>query len=131
MTKDANTPVPTAFSPDGTRLVFHETAVGTLSDIMRLELTGSRNATPLVQTPFPEFYADVSPDGRWIAYQSQESSADQIFVRPFPDVQTGRWQVSTSGGRHPVWSRNGRELFYVDLGRSRGTPDVRRDRHGG
>ena len=69
---------------------------------------------PLVQTPFQEFYADVSPDGRWMAYQSQESATNHMFVRPFPNVQAGRWQVSTSGGRHPVWSRSGRELFFLD-----------------
>ena len=114
LTKSATAPTPTAFSPDGTRLVFDENAAGGQSDIMALELTGSRNVVPLVQTPFQEFYAGVSPDGRWMAYQSQESGANHIFVRPFPNVQAGRWQVSTSGGRHPAWSRSGRELFFLD-----------------
>ncbi len=109
-------PTPTAFSPDSTRLVLHGgSGAGTGSDIMTVDLQGSRNATPLVQTQFPEYYADVSPDGRWIAYQYLESNPSHIVVRPFPNVQTGRWQVSTAGGRHPVWSRNGRELFYLDL----------------
>jgi hypothetical protein len=80
-----------------------------------LELTGSREVTALVQTRFGEYYADISPDGRWIAYQYLESDPSQIIVRPFPNVQEGRWQVSTAGGRHPVWSRNGRELFFLDL----------------
>ncbi|MBI3048677.1 MAG: hypothetical protein HYY76_10255 [Acidobacteria bacterium] len=82
---------------------------------MTMELKGSRNVTPLVATQFGEYYADVSPDGRWIAYQYLESDPSHIVVRPFPNVQTGRWQVSTTGGRHPVWSRSGRELFYIDL----------------
>jgi serine/threonine-protein kinase len=115
LTKSATAPVPTTFSPDGTRLVLHETVAGTASDIAALELMGTRNVVALVQTQFSEFYADVSPDGRWIAYQSHESGSNHIFVRPFPNAQTGRWQVSTSGGRHPAWSRNGRELFYLDL----------------
>ncbi len=58
---------------------------------------------------------DISPDGRYIAYQSNESGQFQVYVRPFPKVDAGRWQVSTSGGTRPVWSRNGRELFYEDL----------------
>ena len=59
----------------------------------------------------------MSPDGRWLAYQSDEGGENQIYVRPFPDVNRGRWQVSPGGGIKPVWSRNGRELFYLD-GRS-------------
>ena len=114
LTKSSNNPVPTAFAPDGTRLVFQETFEARGTDIMALDLTGSRNVVPLVKTEFQEFYADVSPDGRWIAYQSQESGMNHVFVRTFPNVQAGRWQVSTSGGRHPMWSRSGRELFFVD-----------------
>jgi eukaryotic-like serine/threonine-protein kinase len=56
--------------------------------------------------------ADISPDGRWLAYQSDESKQDEIYVRPFPNVDSGRWQVSTGGGTRPAWARNGRELFY-------------------
>ena len=54
----------------------------------------------------------VSPDGRWIAYASEESGVPEIYVRPFPDAESARWQVSAAGGSDPVWSRNGRELFY-------------------
>jgi len=61
--------------------------------------------------------ADLSPDGRWIAYQSDESGIDEIYVRPFPNVNDGRWQISAGdGGRFPVWARNGRELFYLAPG---------------
>lgn len=55
----------------------------------------------------------ISPDGQWVAYQSDESGQPEVYVRPFPAVHTGRWQISTSGGSHPAWSRTGRELFYV------------------
>ena len=58
--------------------------------------------------------ADFSPDGRYIAYQSDESGRSEIYVRPFPRVDNGRWQVSTAGGTRPVWARSGRELFYLD-----------------
>jgi serine/threonine-protein kinase len=55
---------------------------------------------------------EISPDGRWLAYQSNESSQDEIYVRPFPSVADGRWPISTGGGSQPLWARNGRELFY-------------------
>jgi serine/threonine-protein kinase len=59
--------------------------------------------------------ASFSPNGRYIAYQSNESGRYEIYIRPFPRVDNGRWQVSTAGGTRPVWARNGRELFYLDL----------------
>ena len=55
----------------------------------------------------------MSPDGRWLAYSSDESGEYEVYVRPFPDVDAGRWQVSTAGGFHPQWSPDGRELFYL------------------
>jgi serine/threonine-protein kinase len=55
----------------------------------------------------------LSPDGRWIAYTSQESGVEQVYVRPFPDVDSGRWQVSAEAARAPRWARDGRELFYL------------------
>jgi eukaryotic-like serine/threonine-protein kinase len=58
--------------------------------------------------------AALSSDGRWVAYESEESGLPQIYVRPFPNVDEGRWQVSTGGGTQAVWSKNGRELFYVE-----------------
>ena len=56
---------------------------------------------------------ELSPDGRWMAYESNESGRFEVYVRPFPDVNGGRWQLSSSGGAHPLWSRNGRELFFI------------------
>jgi serine/threonine-protein kinase len=58
--------------------------------------------------------ADFSPNGRFIAYQSDESGRYEIYVRPFPRIDNGRWQVSTAGGTRPVWARSDRELFYLD-----------------
>ena len=56
-----------------------------------------------------------SPDGRWLAYESHDSVISQVFVRPFPDVEAGKWQLSTSGGADPAWSRDGREVFFLDI----------------
>ena len=65
----------------------------------------------IAQAAFAERGADVSADGRWIAYQSDESGTFQINLRPFPAVDRGRWQVPGEGGRLPIWGPNGRELF--------------------
>ena len=69
---------------------------------------------PFLQTPFDERQPAFSPDGRWIAYASNESGAYQVYVRAFPD-KGGKWQISNSGGAYPVWSRNGHELFFRTL----------------
>ncbi len=61
-----------------------------------------------------DFGAEVSPDGKWLAYHSNISGEFQVYVRPFPNVQDGRSLVSTAGGTRAAWSRNGRELFYLD-----------------
>jgi serine/threonine-protein kinase len=68
---------------------------------------------PLIHTPSTEQNAEVSPDSRWVAYQSNDSGRDEVFVRPFPNAEARRIPVSTSGGRAPLWSRSGNELFYV------------------
>ena len=100
-------------SPDGRRLIFTETAPKTGEDVMQIELDGTRRVTPLVQSPFTERNGIVSPDGRWLAYEANDSGRFEIYVRPFPDVNSGRWQVSTAGGTRPLWARSGQELFYV------------------
>jgi serine/threonine-protein kinase len=67
---------------------------------------------PLLHTGFAELFPELSPDGRWMAYQSSESGKFEVYVRPFPDVDSGRWQISADGGIEPLWARSGRELFY-------------------
>jgi len=69
--------------------------------------------TPLLQTKFDERNGIISPDGRWLAYESNSSGSFEIYVRPFPNVGGGQWQVSTAGGRQPLWARSGKELFYI------------------
>jgi serine/threonine-protein kinase len=83
-------------------------------DVMLLPLTGERRPQPLVRTPFSETNAELSPDGRWLAYQSNESGEADIFVRPFPNVDTAKWLVGR--GSRPLWARSGRELFYLSAG---------------
>jgi serine/threonine-protein kinase len=74
---------------------------------------GDSALVPLANSAATEGDAAVSPDGRWLAYTSDESGQFEIYVRPFPDAASARWQVSAAGGTDPVWSRNGRELFYL------------------
>ena len=68
---------------------------------------------PLLTGDYEETSVDLSPDGRWIAYRSNETGRSEIYVAPFPDVADGKWQISRTGGWEPVWSRNGEELFFV------------------
>jgi hypothetical protein len=68
---------------------------------------------PLLRAMANERNAEISPDGRWIAYQSDESDQYEIYVRPFPAVDSGRWQISTSGWTRPLWADSGKELFYL------------------
>ena len=77
-----------------------------------LTLEGKRAATLVIHADFGQQNAALSPDGRWLAYSSDETGQRQVFVRPFPDVNGGRWQVSTDGGDWPVWNPAGNELFY-------------------
>ncbi len=107
--------LPTSVSPDGTRLVYHESAgPGSLTDLMTLRLDGAVRAEPLLQTPADEKDGEISPDGRWLAYDSAVSGRAEVYVRPFPNVNDGFVQVSSDGGRTPVWGPGGRELFFVD-----------------
>ena len=73
---------------------------------------GSDTSVTLVAEPYDETSPAVSPDGRWLAYISNESGEYEVYVRPFPNTSSGRWPVSTDGGQEPVWAHSGRELFY-------------------
>jgi serine/threonine-protein kinase len=97
---------------DGKQLIFASSNPGN-SDIMQMALDGSRRQEPLVTTPAQEAFAEISPNGRWLAYQSNISGRDEVWVRPYPNTESGRSPVSTNGGRWPIWSRNGLELFYL------------------
>jgi serine/threonine-protein kinase len=101
-----------SITPDGTQLVVREDRPKTGLDLAMLTFDSKPQVTPLIRTPYSERNAEISPNGHWLAYESDESGREEIWVRPFPDVNAGRWQVSTGGGRQPLWARNGRELFF-------------------
>jgi Tol biopolymer transport system component len=112
LTRSPNEQNPESFAPDGKHLVFVEVGPGQ-NDLHTLSVE-DRQARPLLATTFFERAATISPDGRWLAYESNESGGFEVYVRPFPDVnQRGRLQVSNGGGGRPVWARNGSELFYL------------------
>ena len=107
-----------SWRPDGKVLAFRQTNPDTGSDIMTLPVEGDEKSgwkpgepKPFVNSRFIEDGPAFSPDGRWLAYQSNESGNLEVYVRPFPGPG-GKWQVSTGGGLFPKWSRNGKELFY-------------------
>jgi serine/threonine-protein kinase len=102
---------PGSWSPDGQALAFSKTDPTTGSDIWVLNLKAQHKLQPFLQTPTNESGALFSSDGRWLAYQSDETGRWEVYVRPFPGPG-GKVQISTEGGVEPVWARNGRELFY-------------------
>jgi hypothetical protein len=103
--------IPMSFSSDGAQLIFVTPAFPPF-DLGVLALGAGRTATMLLHSPASEVNGEVSPDGRWLAYESDESGRSEIYMRPFPQVERARHQVSTGGGTRPLWSRTGRELFY-------------------
>lgn len=104
--------VPQSVSSDGATLVFTMTRPGTRVDIWAMPLVGRGPPYPVVQTEADDVRAQLSPDGRWLAYDSAVSGRPEVYVQAFPQARE-RWQVSRNGGAQVRWSRNGRELFYV------------------
>jgi eukaryotic-like serine/threonine-protein kinase len=100
------------WSADGKFILYQEQNPKTGLDLWVFPLSGERKPFPFLRTPFDERQGRFSPDGRWIAYASNESGPWQVYVRSFP-VSGGKWQVSTNGGAQPQWRGDGRELFYL------------------
>ena len=99
-------------TPDGTRLLVYER----FNDLSLLTLGRRDRVEPLLHTKADESLPHVSPDGRWMAYESNESGTQfEVFLRPFPDVNGSREKVSVNGGRYPRWAPNGNEIHYVNL----------------
>ena len=119
LTLSKNLQLPTSFSPDGRRLAFHQDGPQGY-DLWTVSIEragdGLKAGTPEVflQTPFVERDASFSPDGRWLAYASNESGTFQVYVRALSD-KGGRWQISSAAGTGPIFCRNGRELFFYNL----------------
>ena len=115
--------LPTDWSPDGRFVLFHSMSVRTTNpnwDLWILPLNGDSKPYPLTQTPFNENFGRFSPDGRWIAYASDESGRYEIYVESFARESSEarrKWQISTNGGVAPKWRHDGKELFYAGLDR--------------
>ena len=109
LTTSANWQNPQAWSPDGKTFVLLDYGITTKLWILQLE--GDRKPRPLLNGLYNESHARLSPNGRWLAYVSDESGREEVYVVPFPG-SGGRWPISTDGGSEPVWARNGLELFY-------------------
>jgi serine/threonine-protein kinase len=110
---------PGSISPDGRELAYYDVDPEMGFDIwtLPLDLTDSdhpRAGKPEVflRTSANELLPRFSPDGRWIAYRSDESGSYEVYVRPFPPGRGGKWQISAGGGLYALWAKNGRELFY-------------------
>lgn len=114
---------PSSWSADGRFLIYHSIGPETARDLWALPMTADPVPFIVLQTPFQERSGVLSPDGRWIAYESDESGRYEVYIRTFltPNVRatgtaavSGQWQISTDGGSDPVWSPDGQELYYLD-----------------
>jgi eukaryotic-like serine/threonine-protein kinase len=99
-------------SPDGQWLIARRVAGEQGNGDILAQHVGDTALVPLVASPAREITPALSPDGKWLAYSSDESGTFEIYVRPFPDVGTARWQVSTAGGSEPLWAHSGKEIFF-------------------
>ncbi len=108
-------------TPDGLGLVLRQGSLGAVAggrNITGLRLGTDKEPVPVLASEFDEMAVALSPDGKWLAYQSDETGPTEVFVRPFPDVDAGKHQVSSGGGVAPLWSRDGKELFYLGRDKS-------------
>jgi Tol biopolymer transport system component len=106
------TKFPTDWSSDGRFLLYNQTDPKTNYDIWVLPLFGNKQPIPLLRTEFNELDGAFSPDGKWIAYNSDASGQQEVYVQTFP-ASEGKWQISSGGGSRPKWRHDGKELFYL------------------
>jgi Tol biopolymer transport system component len=111
LTTSPNVQTANSFSPNSKSLVFTEQRPDSGSDLFILSMEGGRTVQPLLQTRFAESAAAISPDGRWIAFQSDRSGRAEVYVAAFPGM-TSPVQVSSDGGSNPVWAPDGRRLYF-------------------
>jgi serine/threonine-protein kinase len=117
LTDSPDMQLPTSITRDGSTVIFHSFT----KSLQALRLDARRETVTLVETPIEERNGELSPDGRWLAYEAESPLVPgqlDIYVRPFPAVNRAVWQVTRAGGTFPIWSRDGRKLFYVALGGS-------------
>jgi Tol biopolymer transport system component len=107
---------PNDWSPDGRYIIEQRQVPKHGWDIWIVPMIGNEKEFPYLQTEFNETNARLSPNGKWLAYQSDESKRNEIYVVSFPKP-VGKWQISSGGGTVPVWSRDGRELYFLSADR--------------
>jgi hypothetical protein len=112
ITNSATADVPNSVVPGPARLIFRHDTPSTSQDLMLVPLEPPYRVTPLLVSGFAEKDGELSPNGRWFAYTSNESGSTELYVRPFPNVDSGKWQISSGGGFQPAWTSDGRELAY-------------------
>ncbi|HXI19589.1 MAG TPA: hypothetical protein VNH46_00805, partial [Gemmatimonadales bacterium] len=100
-------------SPDGQWLIYRAGVTDGVRDIFARHLSGDTARVSLADSRFDEYMPTLSPDGRWLAYVSVESGQEEVYVRPFPHADRARFQISTQGGAQPLWSPDGRQLYYM------------------
>ena len=100
------------WSPDGKYILYEKVDPKSKFDLWVLPTSGDNKPVPYLQTESNEAHARFSPNGKWVAYASDESGRTELYVQSFP-AGRGKWQISTSGGDQPSWRRDGKELFYV------------------
>ncbi len=102
-----------SITPDGRQLIYEESGTATKWNLAVLTLSDEPTSEYLLQTEFNELDGQVSPDGLWLAYTSDRSGQPEIYLRPYPDINSAVWQISSRGGRNPVWAKTGKEIFYL------------------
>jgi eukaryotic-like serine/threonine-protein kinase len=112
--KSRENKTPTDWSRDGRFLMFSSIGGKSGNDLWVMPMTGDRKPAPYLQTQFNEINGQFSPDGHFVAYQSDASGAEEIYVQPFPNPAGGKWMISKNGGIIPRWRRDGKELFFLD-----------------
>jgi Tol biopolymer transport system component len=114
--------IPQTWSADGRSMLFLGRPASSASayDIWTLSLDGEPSARPLMAQSYDEQWPEISPDGRWLAYISNESDQMEVYIRPFPNIDDGKWLISSRGGARPFWGPDGRELYYYGVSRSEG-----------
>ena len=111
--KEKLQPYPNAVTPDGKQVIFRAATSDTRNDLWISSANGDRSVRKLLATEHDERNATLSPDGKWMAFESDQSGRFEVYVRPFPDADSGQWPVSTAGGTEPLWSPAGKEIFYL------------------
>jgi serine/threonine-protein kinase len=116
-------PFPNAVTPDGKQVIFRAASGGEKSDLFVADIEGARSVRPLLSTEHDERNAALSPDGRFMAFESDITDGRlEVFVRPFPNVDAAQFKVSIDGGEEPLWSPDGKAIFYLANGKLMAVP---------